>query len=121
MASLNKVIIIGNVGKDPEMRFVPNGKAVVSFSVAVSSQFGELETTEWVKVEAWGKPAEFCNKYLEKGQQVFIEGRQQTDTWEDDKGKHYKTKLVASRVKSLGQRKQAESKETEVEPEDIPF
>ncbi len=120
MANLNRVEIIGNVGNAPEMRFTPSGKPVTSFSVAVNSKFGETESTEWFNVVAWQKLAETCNQYLEKGQQVFIEGRLQTHTWEDDSGKHYKTELIASRVLFLGQRKNKQTP-TDTELEDIPF
>ena len=105
MANLNRVEIIGNVGMEPEMRFTPTGKPVTNFSVVVNSKFGETESTEWFSVVVWNKLAENCNQYLTKGQQVFIEGRLQTRTWEDDKGKHYKTEVIASRVLFLGQRK----------------
>jgi len=106
MANLNRVEIIGNVGGEPEMRFTPSGKPVTSFPVAVNSKFGETESTEWFNVIAWNKLAETCNTYLSKGQQVFVEGRQQTHSWEGTDGvKHYKTELIASRVIFLGQRK----------------
>ncbi len=124
MANLNSVSIIGNVGKEPEMRFTPSGKAVTSFSVAVNSKFGETESTEWFNVIAWNKLAETCNQYLQKGQQVFVEGRLQTRSWEDNDGqKHYKTEVVANKVLFLGQRKQGETKEDliEIDPEDLLF
>ena len=108
MANLNKVMLIGNVGQDPEMRFTPTGKPTTSFSVAVNSKYGEKETTEWVSVVTWGKTAEACNQYLGKGQQVFIEGRLQTRTWDDKDGvKHYKTEVIANQVLFLSQRKDA--------------
>ena len=116
MASLNRIEIIGNVGKEAEMRFTPSGKTVTSFSVAVNSKFGESESIEWFSVIAWNKLAETCNQYLTKGQQVFVEGRLQTRSWEGDDGvKHYKTEIVANKVLFLGQRKQGE--ETEETPE----
>ena len=125
MANLNRIEIIGNVGKEPEMRFTPSGKPVISFSVAVNSKFGESESTEWFSVVAWDKLAETCNQYLEKGQQVFVEGRLQTRSWEDKEGiKHYKTEIIANKVLFLGQRKQAEKSEeilTEKDPEELPF
>jgi len=121
MSNLNKVEIIGNVGKEPEMRFTPSGKPVTSFSVAVNSKFGESESTEWFSIVAWNKLAETCNQYLSKGQQVFVEGRLQTRTWEDNDGqKHYKTEVIANKVLFLGQRKQEETT-PEIEPEDLPF
>ena len=116
MANLNRVEIIGNVGKDPEMRFTPAGKTVTSFSVAVNSKFGETESTEWFSVVAWDKLAETCNQYLSKGQQVFVEGRLQTRSWEDKEGaKHYKTEIIASKVLFLGQRKQSVESDKDIE------
>jgi len=114
---LNRIEIIGNVGKEPEMRFTPSGKPVTSFSVACNSKFGEKETTEWFNIVAWNKLAETCNQYLQKGQQVFVEGRLQTRTWEDNDGvKHYKTEVIANRVLFLGKRKEDETtKETNEE------
>jgi len=122
MASLNQVMIIGNVGKDPEMRFTPDGKPVTGFNVACNSKYGEKETTEWFTVVAWNKLAETCNQFLSKGQQVFVEGRLQTRSWEGDDGtKHYKTEVIANKVLFLGARKEREEKEDIEEPEDIPF
>jgi len=123
MASLNSVSIIGNVGKEAEMRFVPSGKPVTSFSVAVNSKYGENESTEWFNIVTWNKLAETCNQYITKGQQVFVEGRLQTRSWEGDDGqKHYKTEVIANKVLFLGQRKQGESEKPvdEIE-EDLPF
>ena len=117
MASLNKVTIIGNLGKDCEMRFTPSGKPTTSFSVAAgrsyTTQDGERkDETEWFNVITWNKLAETCNQYLNKGQQVYVEGRLQTRTWEGDDGvKHYKTEVVANQVLFLGQRKQGEETE----------
>jgi len=112
MASLNSVSIIGNVGKEAEMRFTPSGKPVTSFSVAVNSKFGETESTEWFNIVTWDKLAETCNQYITKGQQVFVEGRLQTRSWEDNDGqKHYKTEVIANKVLFLGQRKQGETTE----------
>jgi len=116
MVSLNRVEIIGNVGSEAEMRFTPVGKPVTSFRVACNSKFGDKETTEWFSIIAWNKLAETCNQYLQKGQQVFVEGRLQTRTWEGDDGvKHYKTEVVANRVLFLGKRKEGESTESEGE------
>lgn len=111
---LNKIMIIGNVGKDPEMRFTPSGKPVTSFSVAVSRKYtvdGERrEETEWFNVVAWNKLAEICNQYLNKGSKVFIEGRLQTRTWEGQDGeKKYRTELVASDMEMLDRKKPGES------------
>ena len=122
MASLNSVSIIGNVGKEPEMRYTPSGKPVTSFSVAVNSKFGETESTEWFSVVAWNKLAETCNQYLTKGQQVFVEGRLQTHSWDDKEGvKHYKPEVIANKVLFLGQHKQEEETTTATELEDMLF
>jgi len=120
MANLNKVMIIGNVGQEPEMKYTPTGKAVTSFSVAVNSKFKEKETTEWISVVTWGKLAETSNQYLAKGQQVFIEGRLQTRTWDKDGVKHYKTEVVADKVLFLGPRRGI-SESSDNDPEDLPF
>jgi single-strand DNA-binding protein len=104
---LNKVMIIGNLGRDPEMRYTPNGKPVTSFSVAVSRTFtkpeGErTEVTDWFNVVAWGRLAEICSQYLTKGSMVYVEGRLETRSWEGDNGqKHYRTEVVASDVNIL--------------------
>lgn len=105
---LNKVMIIGNLGRDPEMRYTPNGRPVTSFSVATNrtwtSAEGERhEETEWFNVVAWGNLAEICNSHLSKGQQVYVEGRLQTRGWEDDNGKkNFRTELVANEMILLG-------------------
>ena len=108
---LNKVMIIGHLGRDPEMRYTPSGRPVTSFSVvttrAWTSAEGERhEESEWFNVVAWGNLAEICNQYLTKGQQVYVEGRLQTRGWEDDeRKKHYRTELVASEMIVLGERR----------------
>jgi len=103
MPSLNKVMIVGNVGKEPELRYTPAGHAVCNFSVAVNSKYKEEETTEWFRVTAWAKLAETCNQYLEKGRQVYVEGRLQTRTWEKDDGTTaYRTEVIANQVVFLG-------------------
>lgn len=108
---LNKVMIIGNVGREPEMRYTPSGRPVTSFSVATSrswtSSEGERrEETEWFNVVAWGTLAEICKTHLTKSQQVYIEGRLQTRGWEDETGKkHFRTELVANEMILLGERR----------------
>src|SRR5215207_10236151 len=108
---LNKVIIIGNVGRDPEMRFTPSGRPVTSFSVAtsrtwVSAEGERREETEWFNVVAWGNLAEICKAHLTKNQQVYVEGRLQTRGWEDETGKkHFRTELVANEMILLGDRR----------------
>jgi len=139
MVSLNKVMIIGNVGSDPEMRFTPGGKPVTSFRVATNRTYntpeGERkEETEWFTVVAWNRLAEQCNQFLNKGRLVYAEGRLRTRTWESPDGlKHYRTEIIANRVSFLDRKgaagaplaegeKPAEEPEGEmVEPDDIPF
>ena len=113
---LNKVMVIGNMGRDPEMRYTPSGKPVTSFSLASSRSWvapgGERrEETEWFNVVAWGGLAEICNQKLYKSQQVYVEGRLQTRSWEDDNGqRHFRTEIVASDMIILGPRDKAKLK-----------
>lgn len=108
---LNKVMIIGMVGREPEMRYTPSGRPVTSFSVATSRSWtaadGERrEETEWFNVVAWGNLAEICKTHLTKNQQVYVEGRLQTRGWEDENGKkHFRTELVANEMILLGDRR----------------
>ena len=103
-------MVIGNMGRDPEMRYTPSGKPVTSFSLASSRSWttpnGERrEETEWFNVVAWGGLAEICNQKLFKSQQVYVEGRLQTRSWEDDNGhRHFRTEVVASAMIILGPR-----------------
>lgn len=112
---LNKVMIIGHVGREPEMRYTPSGRPVTSFSVATSRSWtsaeGERrEETEWFNVVAWGNLAEICKAHLSKSQQVYVEGRLQTRGWEDENGKkHFRTELVANEMIVLGERRQPTS------------
>lgn len=106
---LNKVMIIGHLGRDPEMRYTPSGRPVTTFSVATGRSWhsadGERhEETEWFNVVAWGSLAEICNKYLKKSQQAYIEGRLHTRRWEDSEGrKHFATEIVAREMIILGE------------------
>lgn len=108
---LNKVMIIGRLGRDPEMRYTPSGRPITTFSVATSRKWNTSEgekrsDTEWFNVVAWGSLAEICNQYLSKGQQVYIEGRLQTRKWEDDNGnKRSNIEIVAKEMIMLGDRK----------------
>jgi len=110
---LNKVQIIGHLGKEPEMRYTPSGKPVTTFSVAVSRSWNSADgekhnETEWFNVVAWGNLAEICKQYLVKGQQVYIEGRLQTRQWDDKEKegvKHVRVEIVASEMMMLGDRK----------------
>jgi single-strand DNA-binding protein len=107
---LNKVMIIGQIGHDPDMRYTPSGKPVTSFSVTVTRTWvtaeGERrEATEWFNVVAWGNLAEICNQYLRKGRRVYVEGHLQTRSWEDQNGqKHFRTELVANEMIMLDSR-----------------
>jgi single-strand DNA-binding protein len=126
---LNKVMLIGNLGRDPEMRYTPSGKPVTSFSLAVNRNWvsadGERrDETEWFNVVAWGSLAEICNQHLSKGQKVYVEGRLQTRSWEDENGqKHFRTEVVANEMVILtGRPEQLESlNSTEISTSDIPF
>ncbi len=110
---LNKVMIIGRLGREPEMRYTPNGRPVTAFSVAVSRTWvagdgDKREETEWFNVVAWGNLAEICKQHLHKGQMVYIEGRLQSRGWEDQEGKkHYRTEIVANEMIMLSDRREA--------------
>ncbi|HXV22023.1 MAG TPA: single-stranded DNA-binding protein [Desulfuromonadales bacterium] len=106
--SVNKVILVGNLGKDPELRYTPAGAAVATFSLATSERYkdksGEMqEKTEWHNIVAWRQLAEICGKFLHKGKQVYIEGRIQTRSYDDKDGnKRYITEIVADQMQMLG-------------------
>lgn len=107
MSSVNKCILIGNLGKDPEVRYTPGGKAVCNFSIATSENTvkdGQKTTrTEWHKIVTFDKLAEICGQYLSKGKQVYIEGRIQTRSWDDKDGtKKYMTEIIANQMQMLG-------------------
>lgn len=109
MASVNKVMLIGNLGKDPEVRYTAAGQAVASFSLATSERFknkqsGEWEEkTEWHRITLWGKQAEVAGEYLAKGKTIFVEGRLQTRKWTDQSGaEKYTTEIVGERMQMLG-------------------
>ncbi len=116
---LNKVMIIGHLGRDPEMRYTPSGRPVTTFTVAVSRSWntadGERRTeTEWFNIVAWGNLAEICKQYLYKGQQVYIDGRLQTRRWEDKEGqKHTSVEVVANEMMMLGDRRDSSSQTQE--------
>jgi len=126
---LNKLMVIGHLGRDPEMRYTPSGRPVTTFSVATSRSWhsadGERhEETEWFNVVAWGNLAEICNQHLHKGQQVYIEGRLQTRRWEDTEGnKHFTTEVVAKEMIMLGDRRDTPSPtdESADDEEALPF
>ena len=139
MGNLNKCMIIGRLGQDPEMRYTPNGSPITEFGVAVGRSYtsasGEkVEETEWFNVVAFGRRAETMAQYLTKGREVYIDGRIQTRNWEGEGGKkHYRTELVADSFEFLGPRDSAEQSSYDpgipvgvdaggdVEPDDLPF
>ena len=135
---LNKVMIIGHLGRDPEMRYTPSGRPVTTFSVAVSRTWNTVDgerhsETEWFNIVAWGNLAEICKQYLYKGQQVYIEGRLQTRHWEDKEGqKRTSVEVVANEMMMLGDRRdkndsdrsqadETESADSESDEDEFPF
>ena len=126
---LNKVMIIGRLGREPEMRYTPSGRPVTNFSIASSRNWttseGERRTeTEWFNVVAWGNLAEICKQYLVKGQQVYVEGRLQTRHWDDQEGnKHTSVEIVANEMIILGERRDTEESNltNSSEEEEYPF
>ncbi|MBN1660828.1 MAG: single-stranded DNA-binding protein [Anaerolineae bacterium] len=121
-ACLNRVMVIGNLGRDPEMRYTPDGQAITSFSLATtrawnSSNGGRRDTTEWFNVVAWGSLAEICHEYLSKGRRVYIEGELRTRGWEQPDGrKHFRTELVAGEMIMLGPRPRTRETGSDVGP-----
>jgi single-strand DNA-binding protein len=104
---INKVILVGNLGKDPELRYTASGTAVAKFSIATSETFtdrqgAKQERTEWHRITVWGKLAEICGQYLSKGKMVYIEGKIRSDTWEQDGVKRYSYEIVADTMRMLG-------------------
>ncbi|MEW6674182.1 MAG: single-stranded DNA-binding protein [Thermodesulfobacteriota bacterium] len=110
MAGINKVILIGRLGNDPEVRYTQDGSAVASFSIATSDEWKDKESgekkerTEWHRIVAWRKLGEICGEYLSKGRQVYVEGKLQTRSWEKDGVTRYTTEIIASDVQFLGGR-----------------
>jgi len=132
--SYNKVLIIGNLGRDPELRYTPNGQAVANFTIATNEIWtdknNERQTrTEWHRIVAWGKLAEIASEYLSKGKQVFVEGRLRTRTWQDRNGNsRTTTEIWASSLIMLGRKgdfippeEEQPSTEEEISDDDIPF
>ena len=125
MPALNRVQLIGRLGKDPESKFTPTGKKVTHFSVAISNRWkskeGEAkEYTEWVNIEAWGRLGEVCNEYLKKGSLVFVEGRLKTDRYEEKGETRFYTKVVCLAMQMLD-RKPNEEPVLTVEEEAIEY
>ncbi len=134
MASLNKILLIGNVGGDPEMRFTPSGVPVTTFSLATNRNVtlpdGSIKKeTEWFRITAWRKQAETCNQFLTKGKLVYVEGSLRTNTWDGKDGqKHTSLEVNADRVLFIDRQGAAPllpdegpAIEGDIEPEDIPF
>ncbi len=136
MASLNRVTLIGHLGRDPEMRHLPDGGAVTNFSIATTEQWkdksGEKqEKTEWHRISTFQKLAEICGEYLKKGSQVYIEGKLQTRKWTDKDGiEKYSTEIIADRMQMLGGKPSEENRQQSKNQkpssvdngfEDIPF
>lgn len=129
MASLNKIMVIGNVGNDPEMRYTPNGNPVTTFNIAVSRVYTTREgerrqETEWFTVITWDRLAETCNQFLSKGRRAYVEGRLRSHTWEGKDGqRHFRNEIIANRVVFLDRPAVAPLPEEaeEIEPQDLPF
>ena len=123
MPALNRVQLIGNLGRDPESKYTPTGKKVCHFSLAVSNRWkdnnGETkETTEWVNIEAWGRLGEICQEYLKKGSLIFLEGRLKTDKYESNGETKYFTKVVTQFVQFLSDNRAGDTFESQESSED---
>ena len=129
MRGLNKVMIIGRLGRDPEMRYTPSGRPVTTFSLATSRNWTTSEgerriETEWSNIVAWGNLAEICKQYLSKGQLAYIEGRLQTRHWDDSEGvKHTSVEIVANEMIMLSERRETDEVNSAdiSENEEFPF
>jgi single-strand DNA-binding protein len=122
MASVNKAILIGNLGRDPELRYTPSGAAVCTFSIATTEKWRDKQTNEmkestnWHNIVLWGKQAETAKQYLTKGSPVYIEGRIQTRSWDDNGVKKYITEIVGQRLQFLGRRGAEPSGDSDAPP-----
>ena len=128
MGGLNKAMLIGNLGKDPEMRFMPDGKAVTNFSIAISEKYkdknGEQkEVTEWVNIVFFGKLAEVCGEWLKKGQSIYVEGKLKTEKYQKDGIDRYVTKIIGEKMQMLGSKGESKPnvKPAAGKPEANPF
>lgn len=122
--SVNKVILLGRLGQDPELKFTPSGAAVCNFSLATSESWTDKtsgqkqERTEWHRITVWGKLAELCNQYLSKGRQAFVEGALQTRQWDDKDGnKRYTTEIKATAVQFIGGQQDAGQGQQQQQPQ----
>jgi len=119
---INKVILIGNIGQAPELRYTQNGKAVCNMSLATNETYiddegNEVKNTEWHDIVAWGRIAEVCDEYLQKGSQVYLEGKIETHEWTDQNGNtRYNTEVVAREVKFLDSKEETEMSGSQTEP-----
>lgn len=124
MAGVNKVIIIGNLGRDPELKTREGGQSVCRLNVATTRRWTnkqtneKMEETEWHRISVWGKQAENCDKYLSKGKQVYVEGRLRTSSYEKEGQKHWSTEIVADDVQFLGGRDGENSRPSDEPPDD---
>lgn len=113
MAGVNKVILVGRLGRDPQIKYMPSGDAVCNFSIATSENWSDKQTgekrekTEWHNIVTFRRLAEICSQYLTKGKQVYIEGKLQTRSWEKDGATHYMTEIYANTMQMLGSRDDA--------------
>lgn len=138
MRGVNKVILIGNLGKDPEMRYLPSGQAVVKFSLATNAKRKDksgqvIDITDWHNIVTFGRTAEVCNQYLKKGSPIYLEGRIQTRSYDDKDGnKRWITEIIAQTIQMLGRKGEPGEEASEemeeplvegskTEDEDIPF
>lgn len=127
MSSVNKVILIGRLGKDPEVRSLDNGNMVANFTIATSESYkdkstGEKkETTEWHNIVLWGKTAEIAQQYLNKGDQVYIEGKLQTRKWEKDGVTRYSTEVVGNNLTMLSSKNATVASNGASSTDDLPF
>ncbi len=138
MRGVNKVILLGNLGRDPDLRYLPNGDPVAKFTLATNYRFKDREgqwqdKTDWHNIVVFRRQAEVCNEYLKKGSPVYVEGRIQTRSWEDKDGnKKYMTEIIAQSINLLGRKGEPEEEvpekvgeplveETKTEDEDLPF
>src|SRR6056297_441859 len=124
---LNKAILIGRLGKDPEIRYTQDGRAVANFTIATNEEWKDKNTgekkerTEWHRIVAFGRLGEICGEYLTKGRQTYIEGRMQTRSWEKDGVTRYTTEIVANNMQMLGGQRQAEPVSSDPAENEIPF
>ena len=131
--TMNKMLVIGNLGRDPEMRYTPSGQAVTNFTVATNYKYttsdGEQrEETEWFRISVWGRQAESCNQYLSKGRKVYVEGRLKSRTYETSDGQtRFSNEIFATDVRFLGGRAEEGAPDSEqaldagIEADDLPF